>query len=71
MPAVALLAGLALGLHGDDLFVVVTLAGLPTAQNVFNYAQRYEAGEVLARDTIAVTTLGALPVLMLVAATLH
>lgn len=71
MPAVALLAGLALGLHGDDLFVVVTLAGLPTAQNVFNYAQRYEAAEVLARDTIAVTTLGALPVLMIVAATLH
>ena len=71
MPALALLAGLALGLHGDDLFVVVTLAALPTAQNVFNYAQRYDAAETLARDTIAVTTLGALPVLMLVAATLH
>lgn len=71
MPALALLVGTVLGLHGHDLFVVVTLAALPTAQNVFNYAQRYDAAEVLARDTIAVTTLGALPVLMVVAATLH
>lgn len=69
MPAAAWLLGdLVFGLRGHDLFVVVTLAGLPTAQNVFNYAQRYGTGELVVRDTILITTIGALPVLLAVAA---
>jgi len=42
------------------------LASLPTAQNVFNYAQRYDVGETIARDTIFLTTIGCIPVLLLV-----
>jgi len=72
MPTVAWLCGrFVFGLTGHDLFVVVALAALPTAQNVFNYAQRYRRGETLARDAIFVTTLGAVPVLVLVAALLR
>lgn len=71
MPATAYALGrFALGLDGHDLFAVVALAALPTAQNVFNYAQRYDAAETIARDTIAVTTFGALPVMMAVGALL-
>lgn len=58
------------GLEGRALFVVTVLAALPTAQNVFNYAQRYERGEILARDVVLITTLGSLPVLLVVAALL-
>ena len=57
MPVVAWLVGeFAFGLSGHALFVVVVLAALPTAQNVFNYAQRYERGITMARDTVLITT---------------
>ena len=52
------------GLDDTALYAVTVLAALPTAQNVFNYAQRYETGEILARDTVFITTLGCLPVLL-------
>ncbi|TQL46750.1 hypothetical protein FB562_2275 [Homoserinimonas aerilata] len=72
MPVVAWAVGaLVFGLSGHELFVVVALAALPAAQNVFNFAQRYNRGEILARDTVFVTTLGSLPVLVLLAALLH
>jgi predicted permease len=58
------------GLEGDHLFAVVMLAALPTAQNVLNYAQRYERAEILARDTILITTIGSVPVLLVSAALL-
>ncbi len=48
-----------------DVLVVVTLAALPTAQNVFNYAQRYDVGETIARETILLTTVGCVPVLLI------
>lgn len=67
MPLAAWGIGTALGLDGHDLYVVVVLAALPTAQNVLNYADRYRTGQVVARDTIALTTLGALPVMAVVA----
>lgn len=71
MPLVAWGAGHFLfGLEGRALFVVTVLAALPTAQNVFNYAQRYERGEILARDVVLITTIGSLPVLLVVAALL-
>jgi malonate transporter len=56
MPAVAWSVGHFLfGLSGTALFGVVLLAALPTAQNVFNYAQRYDRGVALARDTVLIT----------------
>ncbi|MBV6762984.1 AEC family transporter [Rhodococcus opacus] len=55
-----------LGLSGHELFAIVVVATLPTAQNVFVYASRYGVGTVLARDTAFVTTLAAIPGIALV-----
>ncbi|MBD8704720.1 AEC family transporter [Frigoribacterium sp. CFBP 13712] len=71
MPLVAwLLGAFVFGFEGHELFVAVVLAGLPSAQNVFNYAQRYRTGVVVARDTVLVTTIVAVPVLVVIAALL-
>ncbi len=71
MPLVAWLVGGPLfHLPAPQLFAVVVLAALPTAQNVYNYAQRYERGEILARDVVLVTTVLCVPVLVLIAAVL-
>jgi len=71
MPVVAWLLGYFVWqLHGHRLFVVVVLAALPTAQNVFNYAQRYGVATVLARDTVLITTALSIVVLVIVAALL-
>jgi predicted permease len=71
MPVVAWAVGRFLfGMDGQDLLVVTVLAALPTAQNVFNYAQRYQRGEIIARDAGLITTVGSIPVLILVAALL-
>ena len=71
MPVVAWLLGqFVWHLHGHRLFVVVVLAALPTAQNVFNYAQRYGVAAVLARDTVLITTALSIVVLVIVAALL-
>ena len=71
MPLVAwLLGAFVFRLAGAELAEVVILAALPTAQNVFNHAQRFDFGEVVARDVIFLTTLGCLPVLLLVSALL-
>jgi hypothetical protein len=71
MPLVAyLVASLVFGLHGQALFAAVALAALPTAQNVYNFAARYERGIPIARDTVLLTTLLAVPALLLIAALL-
>lgn len=67
MPLVALLIGAALGLRGDDLYAAVILAALPTAQNVYNYAATYRRGEIVARDTILLSTFLALPAMLVIA----
>ncbi len=71
MPLLAWAVGdLLFRLQPLQLFAVVVLASLPTAQNIFNYAQKYDRGEVVARDTVLITTVGAIPVLLVVAALL-
>ncbi|QEO15015.1 AEC family transporter [Agromyces intestinalis] len=60
------LARFAFGLDDDQVYAVTVLASLPTAQNVHVIAQRYSTGELVARDTIFVTTLGAVPLLIVV-----
>ncbi|PJJ73556.1 hypothetical protein CLV46_3149 [Diaminobutyricimonas aerilata] len=71
MPVIAWAVGRFLfGLEGQGLFAVTVLAALPSAQNVFNYAQRYDRGEILARDTVLITTVGSIPALVVVAALL-
>ena len=67
MPVVAwAFAEFVFGLSDQDVLVVVVLAALPTAQNVFNYSQRYDVGETISRDTVFLTTVGCLPVLIAV-----
>jgi predicted permease len=67
MPALAWLVATLFGLPADQVFIVVVLAALPTAQNVFNFAQRYGVGEILSRDVVFISTIGCLPVLFAVA----
>ena len=55
-----------LGLTGQALLAVVVCSSLPTAQNIFVHATRYDRATTLARDTILVTTVGAVPVIALV-----
>ncbi|MHC9046453.1 AEC family transporter [Microbacterium saperdae] len=71
MPAIAwFVAEVVFGLSSSEVLIVTVLAALPTAQNVFNYSQRYGVGEPISRDTVFVTTLGCLPVLVLIMALL-
>jgi predicted permease len=67
-PAVAyLFARFALGLDGHALFAVVVISGLPTAQNVFVAASRYQTGLTVAKDTVLITTVVAVPAMIGVA----
>jgi malonate transporter and related proteins len=67
-PVVAgLVASLVLGVRGHALLAIVVTSALPTAQNIFVHATRYNRATVLARDTILITTVGAVPVILAVA----
>ncbi|MCU1480366.1 MAG: family transporter [Subtercola sp.] len=71
MPVVAYLFGsLVFQLDAVHLFAVVVLAALPTAQNIFNYAFRFNTGIDVARDVVLLTTIAALPVLLVISALL-
>ncbi|KOV91753.1 membrane protein [Streptomyces sp. NRRL B-1140] len=65
----ALAAGV-FGLRGALLLDVVVTSSLPAAQNLFTYASSYRVGEVLAREAILLSTVLAVPVLVVVAAVL-
>jgi len=66
MPLIAwAVADLVFGLSAHEVLIVVVLAALPTAQNVFNYSQRYGVGETISRDTVFLTTIGCVPLLLL------
>ena len=71
MPLVAWgLGALVFGLEGVALFTVVVLAALPTAQNVYTYAARYQTAMPLARDSGLISTALAVPILIVIAALL-
>jgi len=71
MPVIAYLIGRFLfGITGPELFAVVTVSALPTAQNIFNFASRYDRAVVVTRDTVLITTIGAIPALVIIAALL-
>jgi predicted permease len=63
-------ASVLLGVDGHALLAIVVTSALPTAQNIFVHATRYNRATILARDTILITTIGAVPVIFLVAALL-
>jgi predicted permease len=67
-PAVAyLVASFVLGVDGHALLAIVVTSALPTAQNIFVHATRYDRATMLARDTILITTIGSVPVILLAA----
>ncbi|MCF7551127.1 AEC family transporter [Pseudonocardia sp. WMMC193] len=65
-PLIGLGLGLLLGLSGIALMAVVVCAALPTAQNVFGYAVRFDQGVRLGRDAALTTTIVSVPVLFLI-----
>ena len=69
MPAIAFAIAWMMGFRGAGLYACVVLAALPTAQNVYNYAARYEVGTSFARDGILLSTLSS-PVFIFVIAAL-
>jgi predicted permease len=58
------------GIHGAALLDVVVTSALPAAQNLYTYASRYRVGEGLARDSILLSTVLSVPVLVVIAALL-
>ncbi|KQX61798.1 AEC family transporter [Angustibacter sp. Root456] len=64
-------ADIVLGVRGHALLAIVVTSALPTAQNVFVHATRYQRATVLARDTILVTTVSAVPVIVGATLLLH
>lgn len=71
MPVIAYVFGrFVFGLAGSELFAVVTVSALPTAQNIYNFSARYNRGTVVARDTVLVTTVASIPALLVIAALL-
>lgn len=66
MPAVAFAVGrFIFNLDHHMLLGVVLMAALPTAQNVFLFANRYGRGETVARETVLLSTAATAPVLIL------
>ncbi|HEY0248313.1 MAG TPA: AEC family transporter [Gryllotalpicola sp.] len=55
------------GVTGHELFVSTVLSALPAAQNVYNFAARYERGEAVARDAVLLTTIFSVPVIIVIA----
>lgn len=62
-----LIAGPLFGMEGNELLIAVVLGSLPTAQNVFVSASRYETGMIASKDTILITTVVAIPAMIAVA----
>ena len=69
-PLVAYAVARLLGVSGHALLAIVVMAALPTAQNIFVHATRYDRATTLARDTILLTTMVSVPVILLIAVVL-
>ncbi len=67
MPLIAFALAYAMGFRGTVLYGCVVLAALPTGQNVYNYAARYNVGLTFARDGILLSTITSPFVIALVA----
>jgi predicted permease len=57
-----------LDLEQPALLAVTVVAALPTAQNIFVHALRYQRRETLARDSIFITTVLSVPAILVVTA---
>lgn len=67
MPLLAWAFAVAIGLAPYEVFAATIFAALPTAQYVYNFSVVYGKGEILARDTVLLTTLLSLPVITVIA----
>jgi len=71
MPVLAYVLGRFVFQLGDtELFAVVAVSALPTAQNIFNFSARYNRAVTVTRDTVLLTTVASIPALLLIAAVL-
>src|SRR5699024_3699713 len=61
------IGGPLLGYDGLDLFAIVVTSALPTAQNVYIYSMQYRQSEALMRDAVFITTVLAVPALVVIA----
>ncbi|MEL4505673.1 AEC family transporter [Luteococcus sp. H138] len=66
-PLLAFLLSLAFGLDQVTMLAVMVLAGLPTAQNIFSHAVRYQRSVVLARDVVFITSIVSIGTIMAMA----
>ena len=66
LPGLVAALGLALGMSGLPLTVMVVTASLPTGANVFLFAQRYEVAQDLVTASMAVSTVLGLATITLV-----
>ncbi|MEV0722416.1 AEC family transporter [Micromonospora purpureochromogenes] len=69
-PMIAWSVGRLVGVTGTDLLALVVCAALPTAQNTYIFAREYGRAEVVARETVVVTTACAMGTLALIGALL-
>ena len=60
------LAAWVFDLGQEAVYAAVVFAALPTAQNVFNYANRYHRGRTIATNTTFLTTVAALPLVVVI-----
>ncbi|MFD0489162.1 AEC family transporter [Saccharopolyspora spinosporotrichia] len=67
-PLMAVLMGVLFQLRGTELLAAVICAALPTAQNVFGYAVRFEQGATLAREAVLTTSLLSFPAMLAIVA---
>lgn len=65
-----IIGGPLLGYTGVPLLAIVVTSALPTAQNVYIYSMQYRQSESLMRDAVFITTVLAIPALVVVAALL-
>lgn len=67
MPLLAyLLAQFVFGLDAQEVFATTVLAALPSAQNMYNFAVRYNVAVGLSRDIVLLSTIGAVPVILVI-----
>lgn len=71
LPAlVYVLARFAFRLDDQLVYACTVMGALPTAQNIYQYALRYDRATVISRDIVLLTTVLSLPVMLVVAAVL-
>jgi len=68
MPVVAfVLARFVFGMDDQLVYACTVMAALPSAQNMYQYALRYDRATIITRDIVLLTTVLSLPVMLVIA----